>query len=474
MAPGTMPAAHSVTITGTRTGAASVAELTSGGFDPVAIPAASEDTLTVTTVLFSGRMHHARSVVPARRRPRVVRTSPARARTDVAINTSIIIVFSEPIAPRSRDTEHIVLRAGAEVLQGEIRPVAGSEVAVEWVPAQPLAPGTNFELVLSQSITDLSGDPIEGELTVPFRTVEPAASAPPPLSPPPAPVTQVIAFSRNGDIYVMHADGTGIRQVTSGPGDDLGPVWSPDGTRIAFSRHLPDLKFATEAAIYLINPDGSGLVRLSAPTGARDRSPTWSPDGTRIAFATAAPVSAIYIMNADGTGRTRMTDPLLWSYNPAWSPDGSRLAYNLWNPGFSRPMLYVQPAAGGFAAAVRLTDDYGAVYSASWSADGSRLLTTVSKCVGGPSCPIVEGPYLTSADPDGSNIVRLSDMIMLPEIWGPEPVWSPNGGTVLFTQAACDVEMMVWPCDEPPGILALRLSDGRVTRIADGSDPDWR
>ena len=82
------------------------------------------------------------------------------------------------------------------------------------------------------------------------------------------------------------------------------------------------------------------------------------------------------------------------------------------------------------------------------------------------------GPWLTAADPAATDVVRLSDLPMLPELWGPPPVWSPDGATVLVTQAACDVELSVWPCDEPTAILAL-TTDGRVTWLADGSDPDW-
>jgi Tol biopolymer transport system component len=478
MSPGTMPDATAATIRNARTGESVQAVVDSGGFDPVAVPAETGDTLEEAIRLADGTIHLAKSIVPARRRPRVVRTSPARGRTDVAINASVVVVFSEPISSGTRDTAHIRLRAGSEVIDGEVRLVAGSEVTVEFVPAAPLAPGTAFELVLSEAIADLSGDPIEGELTIPFRTV---ADGPPPPPPLPA-VTQVITFSRGGDILVMHADGRGVLPVTNGPGDDLHPVWSPDGTRIAFTRYLPDFEFHTQSAIHVVNADGTGLRRLSPEGVTTDRQASWSSDGTRLAFSSGSTPDdrGVYIMNADGTGRVRLTDQHTWVLYPIWSPDGTRVLFSAWDDVALRLRLWVKTLGGGIATQVPLANEGGAVYSVAWSSDASRIVASVLTCTelvpidGVMLCNQVEGPYLTAADVDGANAVRLSDMRLLPELWFPPPEWSPDGSAVLLTQAACDLEMNVWPCDEPTRILSLRLADGVITPLAEGSDPDWR
>jgi len=76
--------------------------------------------------------------------------------------------------------------------------------------------------------------------------------------------------------------------------------WSPDGSRIVFSRG---------SSLWLVNADGSGLVSLG--TGL---DPAWSPDGEQIVFADDVPEGdwrsvRLWIMNADGTGRRQLTFP---------------------------------------------------------------------------------------------------------------------------------------------------------------------
>src|SRR5579859_883983 len=80
-------------------------------------------------------------------------------------------------------------------------------------------------------------------------------------------------------------------------------------------------------AIYSMNPDGSGLARLTNQPTA-DREPAWSPDGHRLAFVSLRDGnSQIYLMNADGSGQAPLTKDGARNWAPAWSPDGRRIAY---------------------------------------------------------------------------------------------------------------------------------------------------
>jgi len=100
--------------------------------------------------------------------------------------------------------------------------------------------------------------------------------APPPPTPTAGGAGQgklVFMTTSGGDIYVINADGTGLRHLVSG---GLDPALSPDGRWVAFTR------WGLDEGVYIINVDGSG-ERLVTPA-RQPKSPTWSPDGTRIAF----------------------------------------------------------------------------------------------------------------------------------------------------------------------------------------------
>lgn len=88
-----------------------------------------------------------------------------------------------------------------------------------------------------------------------------------------------VVVARDGDLWI------GTMQITSGPGDDTNPDWSPDRRRIAFTRRLAK---GPTSEIWIVRRDGGGLTRLTR--GSVDVQPAWSPDGQKIAFA-RSPIS---------------------------------------------------------------------------------------------------------------------------------------------------------------------------------------
>jgi Tol biopolymer transport system component len=146
----------------------------------------------------------------------------------------------------------------------------------------------------------------------------------------------VFSTGRDGyyEIFVMNADGSGQTNLTNNNGnqiDDFGPVWSPDGTKIAVSSG--QIRIGAHPDIYVMNADGSGLTNLTNHS-LGDSEPAWKPDGTRLAFHTNRTANdEIFVMNADGSGQTNVTNNPAPDFEPAWSPDGTKIAFKSYRGG---------------------------------------------------------------------------------------------------------------------------------------------
>ncbi|HEX8456399.1 MAG TPA: M12 family metallo-peptidase [Pyrinomonadaceae bacterium] len=124
-------------------------------------------------------------------------------------------------------------------------------------------------------------------------------------------IVYTIGLYNQNHIYVINADGTGWTPLTSGYAGYNSPEWSPDGTKILFVG--PSSTGSGGAQIYLMNPDGTERQALTTP-GA-NLEPVWSPDGSLIAFNRGGD---IYIMRKDGSDLTRVTSGARYDMSPVW------------------------------------------------------------------------------------------------------------------------------------------------------------
>lgn len=180
-----------------------------------------------------------------------------------------------------------------------------------------------------------------------------------------------IAFSRDGDLWVMAANGSDPHLVLDDPVMISGIDWSPDGTQFVFEsdRH-------GNGEIYRAAIDGSQVQRLTDDPG-QDGWPRWSPDGSHIAFISDRDGDwDIYTMQADGSQLQRLTDNEWEDRGPAWSPDGSRIAF-VSNRDTRMPLdtdIYIMNADGSDPQ--RITEERGMEWGLDWRPEAAASTIT--------------------------------------------------------------------------------------------------
>ena len=226
-------------------------------------------------------------------------------------------------------------------------------------------------------------------------------------------VASQIAFIRDAAIYLMNTDGSNPTLLDASA-NDFGLAWSPDGARLAFSSPRDG-----NIEIYVMNADGSGAVRLTN-NAALDAEPAWSSDGRKIAFASTRDGNvAIFVMNTDGTGVVRLTTPTadLFAESPTWSPDGTKIAFVSSITASPFVQIFTMNADGTNVS--RLENTLANDDEPDWSPVGSRI-AFVSDRDGNPEI------YVMNAD--GSGTVRLTNDAHNDV----EPAWSPDGTKIAF------------------------------------------
>jgi hypothetical protein len=152
-------------------------------------------------------------------------------------------------------------------------------------------------------------------------------------------------------VWLVRADGTGMRQLTTGPGADEMPAISSDGKQVAFVRTLNDgTPSGRKPEVYTVPVTGGEPTRLTENT-LEDANPVFSLDGRTIAFGQITPRNrgTVQTIRTDGTSQRQVTSTGLEYPDPDYSPNGRNLVFAGQVPG-ARPYesaLYTVRASGG-------------------------------------------------------------------------------------------------------------------------------
>jgi Tol biopolymer transport system component len=195
-----------------------------------------------------------------------------------------------------------------------------------------------------------------------------------------------IAFERSAagaegsHIYLMRSEGTGVRQLTSGPHEDSNPYFSPDGRRVVFDRSVRS-RGATN--VFVVSASGGSVRQLTFGRDA-SREPAFTPSGKRIVFVSNRDADGgrdrgdIWAMGGDGTNQRLLIDGPYAEFQPDVAPNGRRIAFVSDRRGTTN--LYVaRPNGRRVRALTRSSGDCNPCYSApAWSPSGRHLVALSS------------------------------------------------------------------------------------------------
>jgi Tol biopolymer transport system component len=270
-------------------------------------------------------------------------------------------------------------------------------------------------------------------------------------------------------MYVVNADGTGLRKVVDCPGRGTcgterlaGPAWSPDGTRLAL----------VGDGLYVVDVASRVLKRLTTDTGDQvAAAPAWSPDGLRLAYSRRADVR---VVQAEASGGGAVGDVTATVHGVTdvrtldWSPDGTQLAISA-EDGIYRADVGQQgsssPGATGSVSAGRLVEQRPGEGpgAATWSPDGRSLAYfTTPKVDGGFSAQLRVLDVSTGDD-------RLVDEApCCVSNWSP-PQWSADG-----TQLVLSLDIDGAP--DESGLFDVAADGSGTQRLSPDllTEPVWR
>jgi Tol biopolymer transport system component len=178
------------------------------------------------------------------------------------------------------------------------------------------------------------------------------------------------SFTGSGwkDIWAIGLGGGTPRRITTQTGEDADPDWSPDGQTIVYTR-IPVPNPTTSAELWRIPAGGGVPSPVLADPNAFDQDPVWSPDGAQVLFQSSRNNNSdLWVAPASGGPLTRATTDAAWDWHPAWSKDEAIVFSSNRAGNFD---IWVLPSIQDVP--VQITTDPGSDGSPAWSPDGTMI-----------------------------------------------------------------------------------------------------
>ena len=273
----------------------------------------------------------------------------------------------------------------------------------------------------------------------------------------------VFAQAVNGstqDIFVRDADGT-LTNLTNNPTvHETAPVWSPDGTQIAFSGEASGNHDIWRADFDATTNTAANFVQLTTHT-AHDWSPAWSPLGGEIAFHSARTgLEDVFKVTTDGVTETQLTFNAAGDNRAVWSPDGTQIAYSSARGVNGEDDLFIISASGDDSAPTQVTATGDDEIYPDWSPDGLKLAFQGRTPPSGPWDLYVIGV-------DGTGLTPLT-VANDPTFSENRPAWSPDGTRIVYDSNP-DGDSEIYAVNADNTGIVEQFTANTVT----DSVPDW-
>ena len=268
----------------------------------------------------------------------------------------------------------------------------------------------------------------------------------------PAGAIDGLIIGGSGGIFVINADGSNLVQVTTS--DDAKPVWSPDGSRLAFVHYE---RLSTQNVLPSIQPylcvTGSGSPgQRCISTMTWIFRPAWSPDGTELAFIsyTQAGKRALFATDLE---HTRVITELNEGSDCWWDSDVSWSSANRIAIANCNDISTLNPDGSGLQVLTRLVPNNFAPIGVAWSPDGRSLAVAFGQTDCWDDCDTVLGQL-------DANGTQFNILVGPMQGWASHPAWSPDGSKIVYAEGSS-----VWlvPADGSAGGLIVR----------NGHSPSW-